>query len=299
MLLLLSAAGCDTSQPYVSAERLERGLVIVLPGIEGRSQFSRDICRGLDEAGLDCAIQLYDWTIPLGPLYNLRAATRNRRQAEYVAGLIVRYRKACPGRPVVLVGQSGGGAIAVWAAEVLPPGQKVDGIILLAAALSPNYMLDMALANSTRGIASFHSDRDWLLLTTNITGTMDGEATTSAGRTGFYVPEGPGKPKCYAALHQVPWDRQMARSGHTGGHLTSGATHFVTLYVAPLVQQDTWDQAAVDRIMSNANGHGPPSASASPSRPGNAERPAPPAPSAPVPSPAPRPSPSAKPPPWD
>ena len=49
-------------QPYVVSERLNRGLVIALPGIEGRSKLNEDICRGLDEGGVSWAIELYDWT---------------------------------------------------------------------------------------------------------------------------------------------------------------------------------------------------------------------------------------------
>lgn len=247
MLLLL--VGCAEPQPYVTSQRLERGLVIVLPGIEGRSQFNRAICRGLSQGGVDCAIELYDWTSCWGPLYNLRAAERNRRKAEHLADKITRYRMACPGRPVFLVGQSGGGAVAVWTAERLGPGQKVDGIVLLAASLSPYYMLDLAIRNSRRGVVSFHSHRDWFLLGTNVTGTMDGEMTSSAGRTGFLYPQAASRPKSYSRLFQVPWDRQMARAGHTGGHLTSGAERFVAMYVAPLIFGDTWDEASVEAVM--------------------------------------------------
>ncbi|HUT60844.1 MAG TPA: hypothetical protein VNA25_23605 [Phycisphaerae bacterium] len=249
VLGLLLLAGCADPQPYVTSQRLERGLVIVLPGIEGRSQLNRAICRGLFEGGVDCAIELYDWTSSWGLLYNLRATDRNWRKAEHLADKITRYRMACPGRPVFLVGQSGGGAIAVWTAERLGPGQKVDGIVLLAASLSPYYMLDMAIRNSRRGVVSFHSSRDWFLVGTNVTGTMDGEMTSSAGRTGFLYPETASRPKSYARLYQVPWDRQMARAGHTGGHLTSGAATFVAMYVAPLVSADRWDEESVDRVM--------------------------------------------------
>jgi pimeloyl-ACP methyl ester carboxylesterase len=251
--LCLGTIGCAESQPYVSSWRMERGLVLVLPGIEGPSPFNREICRGLDEGGVDCAIETYDWTSSLGPLYNLRAMARNRRQAERVADLVVRYHAACPGRPVFLVGQSGGGAIAVWAAELLPPEHKVDGIILLAASLSPYYMLDAAIQNSRRGVVSFHSHRDWFLLGTNVTGTMDGELSSSAGRTGFLYPQDSPKPRSYARLYQVPWDRQMGRAGNTGGHLTSGASGFVARYVAPLIRLGTWEEESVGAVMANGN----------------------------------------------
>jgi pimeloyl-ACP methyl ester carboxylesterase len=279
LLSCAAVAGCSTSQPYVNSLRLERGLVIVLPGIEGSSRLNRAICRGLDEGGVQCAIETYDWTSFLGPLWNLRATARNHRQARRLADRIARYHLAYPGRPVFLVGQSGGGAIAVWTAETLPPEQKVDGIILLAASLSPNYMLDRAIDNSRMGVISFFSNRDWFLLATNVTGTMDGELTSSAGRTGFLYPAGTAMPRAYAHLHQVPWDHQMARAGYDGGHLTSGASGFIAKYVAPLLVLKEWNEKNIGAVMANGSSSGPhdagPSGGASTSRHGGAHVPVP------------------------
>src|SRR5438552_1321386 len=99
------------------ARRLTQGLVLVLPGIEGRSPFNLSIARGINDAGIGAATIVHDWTTGFWPmfLFNLRASQRNRRQAEAVARVIVEYQDAFPGRPVHLIGHSGGGAIAVWA----------------------------------------------------------------------------------------------------------------------------------------------------------------------------------------
>ncbi|MDY6914198.1 MAG: hypothetical protein SVT52_07075 [Planctomycetota bacterium] len=245
-------SGCIASQPYVSRERLQRGLVIVLPGIEGRSGFNEAICRGLNDGGVNWAIELYDWTFVLfGPLYNLRNEQGNREKAEWVADRIVRYQVSYPDRPVILVGQSGGGAIAAWVAEALPGGTGIDGIIMLAVSMSPNYMLDDALAKTRLGIISFYSSRDWFLLGlgTTISGTMDGEHTSSAGRIGFELPSEPRRAKTYEKLLEVPWFEKMAKTGHAGGHLTSGAGRFVRRYVAPFVRANRWDQQQVARVL--------------------------------------------------
>ncbi len=243
-------AGCNPPQPYVTFERLERGLVIVLPGIEGRGVFNEAICDGLDAGGVDCAIELYDWTQRwAGPLYNLRNTAANRRRARDLADRIVRYQMGYPDRPVVLVGQSGGGAMAVWTLEALPPATRVDGAVLLAAALSPNYTLSAALENCRRGIVNYHSKRDVILLATYVAGTMDGELYDSAGRTGFHLPGDPNRlPRAYAKLFQIGWNEHMSRSGHWGGHLTSGAKWYVAQYVAPLVRAKEWDQSLADRV---------------------------------------------------
>jgi len=242
--------GC-ASQPYRTAQRLERGLVIVLPGIEGRGPLNEAICRGLDEGGVNWAIELYDWTSPLGPMYNLRAEGDNRRKAGELGARIARYRWRYPGRPVVLVGQSGGAAIAVWAAEALLPGQQIDGIIMLAASLSPRYRLEFAMANIRRGIVNFYSGRDWVLLGmgTMVAGTMDGRHSSSAEQVGFEAPAAGRADPCGGKLLQIAWEPEMTKAGNTGMHLTSGARRYVARYVAPLVLTEHWSEQLVQRML--------------------------------------------------
>lgn len=252
----LLLAGCGR-QPYVTPDRLDRGLVVVLPGIEGRSLLSDAIARGLDEGGVDAAIEITDWTSIWGPLYTLRAEDRNRDRAEDIVQRILGYRWEHPGRPVVLVGHSGGGGLAVWVAERLPVGAAVDGLVLISPSLSPGYMLEYALGKTERGIVSFHSRRDvfFLGMGTQVSGTLDGEHAASAGMVGFRVPEDP--PPGYEKLYQVPWTEEMAATGHVGGHLSSAATGFVKACVAPLIAADAWDAETVYQITRPA-AHEPP-----------------------------------------
>jgi len=260
-LLVLAAVilgGCalegEYISPYVHDIRSDRGLVIVLPGIEGRSPLNEAICDGLVDGGVQWAVDLIDWTspVPMNYLMNLRDQARNRSKAEEIAHRIIRYKMAYPGRPVVLVGQSGGGGMAVWVAEALPADERIDGIIMLAAALSPDYSLDTALAKCDRGIISFYSSNDWFILGvgTTISGTMDGEHTSSAGRVGFYPPLARQSAELYARkLFQIPWQPEMADVGYTGTHLTSGARTFVAQYVAPFVQSQRWDLQYVQAVL--------------------------------------------------
>jgi len=246
---LAALAGCN-SQPYVSGVRLERGLVLVLPGIEGRGAINEAIARGLDEGGVSWAIELYDWTVPMAFLHNQRDQARNRAKAEEIASRIIRYRTVYPGRAVVLIGQSGGGAIAVWVLEALPQEHEIEGAVLLAAALSPGYTLDRALANARRGLISFYSSRDWMLgVGTVIAGTMDGRHAESAGRVGFTVPSGRARAAFYERLYQIAWLSKMAGAGHWGRHVTSGSAKFVAAYVAPFVLADRWDEELVARVL--------------------------------------------------
>ena len=87
-VFVIFLGGCaGPAQPYVTEARLARGLVIVLPGIEGRSVFNEEICRGLDLGGVDGAIELYDWTsgVPFGFVVNLWSSRRNHQEAANIA----------------------------------------------------------------------------------------------------------------------------------------------------------------------------------------------------------------------
>jgi pimeloyl-ACP methyl ester carboxylesterase len=239
--------GCVDRQVYLTPDRLHRGLVVVLPGIEGRSRLNEAITVGLVEGGVNWAIEIDDWT-GTGLLINLYTEQRNRKIASQLAGRIERYRRKYPGRPVVLIGHSGGGAIAVWAAEALPADQTVDGLILINASLSPGYDLRGALMRTRRGIVNFYSSGDWLLLGlgTTFTGTMDREHGASAGMVGFNVPDtAPGE---YRRLYQIGWSAQMARTGHTGGHFASSASRFAARYIAPLVLAENWSASLIDTL---------------------------------------------------
>jgi pimeloyl-ACP methyl ester carboxylesterase len=244
LLGTLLAGGCASlkfihsdDQPYQTYERLERGWVLVFTGIEGRSGFNDGIADGLDKGGVNYSIEIVDWTSSGSAIFNLEAQDRNRRTAAEWAERIEEYEMSYPGRPVFLVGQSGGGAMVAWVAEALN-NKKVHGIIMLAATLSPGYPLDKALAASDQGIVNFYSDRDVFSLGTYLFRTMDGQFGRVAGRTGFDVSEGHG----YERLYQIPWTPEMGETGNVGTHMTSGSANFIARYVAPLVRANRWDQ---------------------------------------------------------
>jgi len=252
LLGVAMSAGCSfgTKEPKIVSGDLKKGLVIVLPGIEGSSSLNKDICKGLREGGVKYAVELYDWTVQVpvfGYVYNQRAEGRNRTKAVEIATTILHYQRAHPGKPVIVVGQSGGGAMAVWIAEAMPAGTKVDGVILLAASLSPQYMLDVALSKSDRGIVNFYSAKDWVLLGvgTTVVGTMDGSHTSSAGKVGFDV----SASKAYSRLYQITWTPKMAETGFKGTHLSSGAEPFIASYIAPLVLTRKWNQDVINALL--------------------------------------------------
>ena len=255
MIMSFFSPGCAPSQPFVTPARLDKGLILVLTGIEGRSKLNEDICWGLADSGIEQAIELVDWTVhvPGAYLFNLRNEARNREKAGQIADRIERYQATHPSRPVFLVGHSGGGAMAIWIAEALQPNSKIDGIILLSASISPDYLLDPALLHCKRGIVSFYSPKDWVFLGvgTAAWGTMDGEHTPSAGMVGFNVPAEPAEAGLYHKLYQIPWREEMEMTGFAGTHLTSAARRFIARYVSPLIMAEKWDKSTIQAILSN------------------------------------------------
>ncbi|OPX25050.1 MAG: hypothetical protein B1H04_00830 [Planctomycetales bacterium 4484_123] len=231
-------AGCGpVNEQYVGPARLEHGLVIILPGIEGEGPLSYSVRQGLLDADIQAALPIYRWGRPVplaGPLLNQMDEQGNRLAAGRIARMIVDYQDTHPGRPVHLVGHSGGGGVAVFAAEALPPGRQVEGLVLLSASISSGYDLSKALAHCRKGIVNFYSKGDvgFLVLGTTVFGNVDGVRGPAAGAVGFKYPR-PG-------LYQVGWRAEMAGSGHLGGHAGTTASGFVERYVVPWIRAASW-----------------------------------------------------------
>lgn len=243
--LLVACAGCHLPQRVRSGDRYVHGIVFVLPGIEGRSIWNRNIALGLDEGGVSSAIEIHDWTagVPGGFVYNLANLQRNRRQAERLAERILDYRARYPGSPVHVIGHSGGGGIAVLALEALPPGRQIDMVILLAPALSLDYGLSTALRRTRYGICNFYSTRDVGLLKvgTKLFGPIDRKRGVSAGAVGFRSPEGlndTDRALYKSRLRQVRWHLRMKESGADGTHLGWASRRFAREYLAPLITRN-------------------------------------------------------------
>ncbi len=223
-------------------ERLDRGLVIVLPGVEGYSYLNRSIARGLARGGVSHAIEIYDWTYGrFWQLWSLRSRRRHTEQATLLAGKIAAYQNEYPGRPVHLVGHSGGGAMIAYTLEALEPGRKITGGIMLVPALSPGYSLRVAVSRTERGIWNFCSHGDVLFLgvATLLFGTTDGRHTVSAGNLGFssqVVNDAVHSET--AVLRNAGYQWNMLKTGHWGGHLSISSSRFIARDVAPLIRDE-------------------------------------------------------------
>jgi pimeloyl-ACP methyl ester carboxylesterase len=220
-------------------EKLAQGLVIVLPGIEGYSRLNRRIARGLAQGGVPFAIEIYDWTYGwFWQLWSLRSRRRHIEQATILASRIAEYQNQHPGRPVHLVGHSGGGAMIAFTLEALDPSRRITSGVMLVPALSPEYDLRTALSRTERGIWNFCSYGDLFFLGagTLLCGTTDGRHCIAAGNTGFSkgVIEH-ARVNDQVTIRNIPYQWKMFRTGHTGGHLSVTRAEFVSREIAPLL----------------------------------------------------------------
>lgn len=215
----------------------DRGLILMLPGIEGTAWQLRGVVRALREAGVQSAIEIRAWgSHPFCQLYNLCALRANRERAARIAGRIGEYMDRYPGRPVTLFGYSGGGGIAVLTAEALPPERLLDRIVLMSAAVSPSYDPTPIAARTRHGVVNFYSRRDWFFLGmgTSVFGTIDRHRGVSAGRVGFLDPA--GRPIEAPGLTQIPWRPEWRDLGHDGGHIGWLSPHWAREVLARVIE---------------------------------------------------------------
>lgn len=247
----MNLTGCSFYRDSTDLHRLDQGLTIVLPGIEGESIFNGNIARGLESGEVSTAIRIHDWTTGVAPLalVHLRDRGRHRRQADTVARQIVTYQQIYPDRPVFLVGHSGGAALSLLVLEALPPEHRVAGVFMLAAAISPDFDIEHALTRTEHGIWNHYSPLDVPLLVagTSLAGTIDGQWSASAGATGFDLETGenPLSPQ----LFQVPYRPEMLLASNPGGHMGPTFPSYVRRYVAPEIVRITNEQNEKRRLV--------------------------------------------------
>lgn len=230
-------------RPLAVTTRLEHGLVIILPGIEGCSSINDSIARGLVAGQLSHAIRIIDWRRfrPWNPI-QLAMERHNHTQARVVAEVITDYQRNFPGQPVHLIGHSAGAGMALFALEQLPAGHSVTTVTLMAAAVSRKFDIARLLDRTRIGIWNFYSPLDLptIGLGTMLFGTMDRRHEVSAGALGFQLAdESTQSPENSAAagpkLHQIRFRSNMIKSWNFGGHFGTTNAVFVRRHIAPIL----------------------------------------------------------------
>lgn len=240
-IVLAGLSGCVGHKSYMEKDRQDKGLILILPGIEGESMLNHMIADGLKDAGVPDAIDIYDWT---GTRFFMVGNTiryqRNLRQASIVAHKISEYQRSHPGKPVHLIGHSGGGGLAIMVLEQMSRTRPISGAILLAPALSPGHNLAAAMERTQYGIYNFWSPNDvaFLGIGTTTFGNMDREHGPAAGMIGFHVPDhlSAADTKLYEAkLVQVRWRTEMLKEGQLPGHMSWANPWFVKNWLGKII----------------------------------------------------------------
>lgn len=216
-----------------TSRRRQRGLIIVLGGIEGPSFFNTQMVRGLVRARLRTAIHRFDWNdgiIFVRSAINLMSPRHHERQVTNVVEYVRAYRRDYPNAPISLLAQSGGCWIAIRVLEELAGEIEVSTCVLLAAAIAPSYDLSRAAGNCRKGLHSFRSAGDlfYLGIGTLLFGTSDRQHRCGAGLIGFRQPP--------ANVFEYRWQPEWMWLGYVGNHTSSTVPRFVQGVVAPLLR---------------------------------------------------------------
>jgi hypothetical protein len=207
-----------------------------LPGIAGYRWVDRQMISGLREGGYAGRLAMHDWTADHEGLEALLNQPLHERESQRVADALTERYRENPGRRIVITSHSGGTGIAVWALEKLPDDVKVDTVVMLASALSPEYDLTKALRHVRGKVYAFNSLTDTLVLGvgTRTFGTVDGVKCDAAGRCNFVVPDGADAQQ-YKKLVQVPYSAAWMALGNIGDHIGPMSSRFARDVLAPVV----------------------------------------------------------------
>jgi pimeloyl-ACP methyl ester carboxylesterase len=235
-LAIAGCTGCWTP-PHRTLEQEQRGLVMMLPGIEGRPWQMAYLYRALRDEGVESAIVVRNWSRATGSLSNLIDRDANDALARDMACDIAGYWQRHPGNPIDLVGFSGGAGVIVLTVEALPAEVRVRNVILAQAALSPEYDLTKTLEHVDGRLINYHCPTDWAVLGlgTLMFGTIDRVHTASAGKDGFVVEKAVARESLRERLMQHAWTLDDFETGHWGGHLGIGTYGWNRKYVAAVI----------------------------------------------------------------
>ncbi len=233
--LMAPAVGCQSFHNQLSVDRLSQGYALILPGILGEQGWDHNVASALERSTYAGAIEVRDWT--LGPLmfgWNMF----DSRAVDEITDRIQTYQVLYPGRPVFLIGHSGGCRMVVQTLESLPEGAAIEKAVLLAPCMSSKYDLRLAMSRTRSGICAFSSGLDIPISVplTGLRGLAVGELCLAAATVGFRPPDelSEHERQCYQRqLQQHRYSWEMLGQGHPGGHFGWTTPSFISAHVVP------------------------------------------------------------------
>jgi pimeloyl-ACP methyl ester carboxylesterase len=212
-----------------------------LNGIGGERVCDHWLLDGLRQGGFNAEMEVYDWTTGRIGIEALQGRELHSAQSHKVAEKLTAFARQNPRRPIYITSHSGGCGVIVWALEQLPEDVKINTLVMIAPALSPDYDLSKALSHVKGRAYVFSSPHDTIVLGTGtkLFGTIDGQKVEAAGLNGFVRPE-QADPEQYKKLSPQPYSSQwLAKYGNAGSHICSLRPMFAREYIATLLLTGT------------------------------------------------------------
>ena len=224
--LLFVITGCAATHADPAAEPF--GKTYYLDGAGNWGFGANGVPTGLREAGYRGDVEHYVWTTTYSPLLDQWNTSGAKRRGAELAQRIREYRAAHPDNAVNIVALSAGTGVAVWAVEDLDENCKIDNLVLLASSLSHDYDISRALAHVSGRIYVYCSQRDGVLRSVPLIGTIDGRrGVAAAGQVGLTPP-----PLSRGRVVNVEWDPSYTAYGWSGGHTDCTSQPFVRQILA-------------------------------------------------------------------
>lgn len=214
------------------------GVIFVADGAGDFRLASKSMRETLKKACLPIRVDPFIWSHGRGRIFKDELHYHYARaQGGRLASEIQAFQQTHPGEKVYLVGHSAGSAVALAAAEALPPF-SLESIALLAPSLSANYDLRPALRSVRGHIDVYYSCNDWVYLGvfTEILGTPDRGHSPSSGRVGFRAITNCAEDDwLYSKLRQHPWHHRDLTTGNCGGHYGAYQEGYLRTLVLPML----------------------------------------------------------------
>lgn len=238
--LLLSCQSLNPSQnPSTVTKYLPRqsdGRILVANGSGDSGSLSDNLDEAVLSVNLNLQVETFNWSHGRGQSFADHVDQDNHEyQANRLAEQVKRLSAASGNTKIYLMSHSSGCAVILRAAEKLSPG-TLEKIVLLAPSVPETYDLRPALQTARRGIDSYYSSQDQLILGAGmmILGTTDASTLKAAGLYGFKMNiSQPSDTLLYQKLRQYPWDQSVASTGNNGNHYGALSVGYLKAYVLP------------------------------------------------------------------
>ena len=211
---------------------MRTGHVLILPGIGGSNPWIRNFQRIIHHESPGISAEVWDWTDiePTWQLGDLMDLDRNLRRADALAASLVQRQRQHPGERLYVAATSGGAGILLFACRKLPTDFRLERVLLISPALSPNVDLSAILSRSRQRMFFYRSPMDVLILGagTLVFGTTDRRHVPAAGMIGLR--------RHADQIEELVWRPKMILLGNLGGHLGAFSGAFVRKFILPLFE---------------------------------------------------------------